>query len=219
MCKGGPFIAKQSSVSRGTAAGLSGPQSWAPALRAAWNLPVSSLGSGTTAGQGTWPSTSQMHSRRQYFRGPKCAGWESCSRSCRSLRRVSLRRAECRRRGRRVAGSPALRPTSRAAEEGAQERGQRAGQRGLGAPCAASGQLLPPSLAPLSEQMGLGTAGLGLLPTRAHLRGPRRDTVAATRAGVSEASQPPVHPGGRASGRPLDSPPDRLSAPSTRPLG
>lgn len=177
--------------SRGTEAGLSGPQSWAPALRAAWNLPVSSRGSGTTAGQGTWPSTSQMHSRRQYFRGPKCAGWESCSRSCCSLRRVSLRTAEqgawAPSRDRAV--SPALRPAPQAAEEGAQEGRGRAGQRGLGP-----------------------------LTTRSHLRGPRRDTVTATRAGVSEVSQPPADPGGRASGCPLDTPPDRLSPPNTGPL-
>lgn len=51
-----------------------GPQSWALAFRAALCFPVISLGNGTSPGQGTCPSTSQMHSRRQYFRGPKLAG-------------------------------------------------------------------------------------------------------------------------------------------------
>lgn len=41
-------------------------------------LPVISLGSGVVPGHGTWPSTSQMHSLRQYFFGPKWAGFEAC---------------------------------------------------------------------------------------------------------------------------------------------
>lgn len=109
-----------------------------------------------------------MHSRRQYFRGPKCAGWESCSRSCRSLRRVSLRRAERRRGGRRGAGSPALHPSP-----GPRRRAHRkaaAGTKGARCPARRLRTALPPSLAPLLEQKGHGTAGLGLLPTRAHLR-------------------------------------------------
>lgn len=62
------------SESLGTEPGAPGPQSLAAALRAALYFPLISLGSGTRLGQGTCPSTSQMHSRRQYFRGPKWAG-------------------------------------------------------------------------------------------------------------------------------------------------
>lgn len=41
-------------------------------------LPVISLGSGVLPGHGTWPSTSQMHSLKQYFLGPKLAGLDAC---------------------------------------------------------------------------------------------------------------------------------------------
>ncbi|KAG7228109.1 hypothetical protein INR49_013392 [Caranx melampygus] len=35
-------------------------------------------GSGVVPGHGTWPSTSQIHSLRQYFFGPKLAGLDAC---------------------------------------------------------------------------------------------------------------------------------------------
>lgn len=53
------------------------PQSCDAAIRVRY-LPVISLGSGVVPGHGTWPSTSQMHSLRQYFFGPKLAGLEAC---------------------------------------------------------------------------------------------------------------------------------------------
>lgn len=53
-------------------------------------FPVISLGSGVAPGHGTWPSTSQMHSRRQYFRGPKLAGLEACILACASACNTSL---------------------------------------------------------------------------------------------------------------------------------
>lgn len=53
------------------------PQSCDAAMRVRY-FPVISLGSGVVPGHGTWPSTSQMHSLRQYFFGPKLAGLDAC---------------------------------------------------------------------------------------------------------------------------------------------
>lgn len=53
------------------------PQSCDAAMRVRY-FPVISLGSGVLPGHGTWPSTSQMHSLRQYFFGPKLAGLDAC---------------------------------------------------------------------------------------------------------------------------------------------
>lgn len=57
---------------------------------AALYFPLISLGNGTKAGQGTWPSTSHMHSRRWYFLGPKVAGCDSFFLSLSSFSSVSL---------------------------------------------------------------------------------------------------------------------------------
>lgn len=60
------------------------------AIRARY-LPVISLGSGVVPGHGTWPSTSQMHSLRQYFFGPKLAGLEACILASASAFNTSLK--------------------------------------------------------------------------------------------------------------------------------
>lgn len=57
---------------------------------AALYFPLISLGSGTRAGQGTWPSISHMHSRRWYFLGPKVAGCDSFFLSLSSFSSISL---------------------------------------------------------------------------------------------------------------------------------
>lgn len=53
-------------------------------------LPVISLGSGVVPGHGTWPSTSQMHSLKQYFLGPKLAGLDACIFAWASVCNISL---------------------------------------------------------------------------------------------------------------------------------
>lgn len=63
-------------------------------FRQALYFPLISLGSGTKAGQGTWPSISHMHSRRWYFLGPKVAGCDSFSLSLSSFSSVSLEKRE-----------------------------------------------------------------------------------------------------------------------------
>lgn len=62
---------------------------------AALYFPRISLGSGTKAGQGTWPSISHMHSRRWYFLGPKVAGCDSSFLSLSSFSSVSLKKEIC----------------------------------------------------------------------------------------------------------------------------
>lgn len=62
---------------------------------AALYFPLISLGNGTKAGQGTWPSISHMHSRRWYFLGPKVAGCDSFFFSLSSFSSVSLEREIC----------------------------------------------------------------------------------------------------------------------------
>lgn len=63
---------------------------------AALYFPLISLGNGTKAGQGTWPSISQMHSRRWYFLGPKVAGCDRFFLSLSSCSSVSLeKRSVC----------------------------------------------------------------------------------------------------------------------------
>ncbi|KAG9333802.1 hypothetical protein JZ751_010081 [Albula glossodonta] len=59
-------------------------------------LPVISLGRGTQPGQGTCPSTSHMHSFRQYFFGPKLAGFEATILARASACSTSLERQYCR---------------------------------------------------------------------------------------------------------------------------
>ena len=55
-------------------------------------FPVISWGRGVVPGQGTWPSTSQMHSFRQYFLGPKLAGLDASILARASICKTSLKK-------------------------------------------------------------------------------------------------------------------------------
>lgn len=77
---------------------------------AALYFPLISFGSGTRAGQGTWPSISHMHSRRWYFLGPKVAGCDSFFLSLSSFSSISLEKEICLLSEVRIARLPSLDP-------------------------------------------------------------------------------------------------------------